>query len=62
MDTNSTTEILGDTPAEKLFAISDLDLDAVSGGITKTVDAASPNLFLACCTGKHFATATVTVR
>jgi hypothetical protein len=41
MDTNSTTEILGDTPAEKLFALSDLDLDAASGGITKTVDAAN---------------------
>jgi type VI secretion system secreted protein Hcp len=29
---------------------------------TKVVDQASPNLFLACATGKHFDTATVTVR
>ena len=42
--------------------LSDQQLDKVAGGITKTVDAASPNLFMACCTGKHFASATVTVR
>jgi type VI secretion system secreted protein Hcp len=29
---------------------------------TKVVDQASPNLFLACATGKHFDNATVTVR
>ncbi len=29
---------------------------------TKVVDAASPNLFIGCATGKHFGTATVTVR
>jgi len=29
---------------------------------TKTVDSASPNLFIACATGKHFDKATVTVR
>jgi type VI secretion system secreted protein Hcp len=29
---------------------------------TKVVDAASPNLFIACSTGKHFPKATVTVR
>ena len=29
---------------------------------TKVVDQASPNLFLACATGKHIPTATVTVR
>ena len=29
---------------------------------TKVVDQASPNLFIACATGKHFDTATVTVR
>jgi type VI secretion system secreted protein Hcp len=29
---------------------------------TKVVDTASPNLFLACATGKHFDKATVTVR
>jgi type VI secretion system secreted protein Hcp len=29
---------------------------------TKVVDGSSPNLFLACATGKHFDTATVTVR
>jgi type VI secretion system secreted protein Hcp len=29
---------------------------------TKTVDQSSPNLFLACATGKHFDTATLTVR
>ena len=29
---------------------------------TKVVDQASPNLFYACATGKHFDTATVTVR
>ena len=46
----------------KLAELSDKELDKVAGGITKTVDAASPNLFMACCTGKHFATATVTVR
>lgn len=30
--------------------------------VTKVVDASSPNLFLACATGKHFPNATVTVR
>ena len=29
---------------------------------TKVVDQASPNLFIACATGKHFDTATITVR
>jgi type VI secretion system secreted protein Hcp len=29
---------------------------------TKVVDQASPNLFIACATGKHFDTATLTVR
>ena len=29
---------------------------------TKTIDASSPNLFIACATGKHFPKATVTVR
>jgi type VI secretion system secreted protein Hcp len=29
---------------------------------TKTVDSSSPNLFIACATGKHFPKATVTVR
>lgn len=29
---------------------------------TKTIDKASPNLFIACCTGKHFDTAQITVR
>ena len=29
---------------------------------TKRVDIASPNLFIACCTGRHFAKATLTVR
>ena len=29
---------------------------------TKLVDKSSPNLFLACCSGKHFPLATVTVR
>ena len=29
---------------------------------TKVVDQSSPNLFIACATGKHFDTATVTVR
>jgi bacteriocin-like protein len=44
-----------------LVKLSDKELDSVTGG-TKTVDAASPNLFMGCCTGKHFANATVTVR
>ena len=30
--------------------------------VMKHVDKASPNLFLHCCTGKHFPTATLTVR
>ncbi len=36
-------------------ALSVEQLDAVSGGlhITKTIDKSSPNLFAACCTGKH---------
>ena len=29
---------------------------------TKLLDKSSPNLFQACCTGKHFDTATVTIR
>jgi len=32
-------------------------LDTVSGGdlhVTKATDKSSPNLFTACCTGKHF--------
>lgn len=29
---------------------------------TKLTDKSSPNLFIACCNGKHFPTATVTVR
>src|SRR5271165_4207226 len=29
---------------------------------TKATDKASPNLFIACCNGKHFPTATVTIR
>jgi type VI secretion system secreted protein Hcp len=29
---------------------------------TKLADKSSPNLFVACCNGKHFPTATVTVR
>ncbi len=29
---------------------------------TKQVDQSSPNLFIACCTGKHFPNATITVR
>lgn len=29
---------------------------------THNVDAASPNLLMACCTGKHFDTATITMR
>ncbi len=29
---------------------------------TKVTDSASPNLFLGCCTGKHFPTATLSVR
>jgi type VI protein secretion system component Hcp len=59
VDTNSTIEILREASAEQLSALSDLELDGVSGG---KVDAASPKLFTACCTGKHFANATVTVR
>jgi bacteriocin-like protein len=36
--------------------LSKEQLDAVSGGIhiTKVTDKSSPNLFVACCTGKHF--------
>jgi type VI secretion system secreted protein Hcp len=30
--------------------------------VTKVTDASSPNLFIACATGKHFPNATVTVR
>jgi type VI secretion system secreted protein Hcp len=30
--------------------------------ITKTVDKASPNLFIGCCTGKHYPMATITCR
>jgi type VI protein secretion system component Hcp len=44
-----------------LVELNDRELDSVTGG-TKTIDAASPNLFKGCCTGKHFANATVTVR
>jgi type VI protein secretion system component Hcp len=33
--------------------ISEAELDKVSGGM-KTVDAASPKLFTACCTGTHY--------
>jgi hypothetical protein len=44
-----------------LVKLSDRELDSVTGG-TKTVDAASPNLFMGCRTGKHFANAAVTVR
>jgi type VI protein secretion system component Hcp len=40
-----------------LVGLSDKELDSVTGG-----DSASPNLFTACCTGKHFDEATVTVR
>jgi type VI secretion system secreted protein Hcp len=29
---------------------------------TKVMDKASPNLFIGCCTGKHFTKATITVR
>jgi type VI protein secretion system component Hcp len=40
----------------KLVELSDKELDSVAGGeihITKTIDQASPVLFVACCTGKH---------
>lgn len=36
-------------------------LNGVSGG-GKKIDASSPLLFQACCTGKHFPTAKLTVR
>jgi type VI protein secretion system component Hcp len=42
----------------RLVELSEQQLDHVAGGdmhITKTVDKASPNLFLHCCTGKHIA-------
>jgi type VI protein secretion system component Hcp len=42
----------------RLVELSEQQLDNVAGGdihITKTVDKASPNLFLNCCTGKHIA-------
>jgi type VI protein secretion system component Hcp len=41
----------------ELVKLSDKELDSVDGGeihITKTIDQASPVLFVACCTGKHF--------
>jgi len=41
----------------ELVELSDKELDSVAGGeihITKTIDQASPVLFVACCTGKHF--------
>ena len=34
MDTNSTIEILREASAEQLSALSDLELDGVSGGTT----------------------------
>jgi len=36
----------------ELNELNDEQLDAVSGG-TKAVDKSSPNLFAACCNGKH---------
>jgi type VI protein secretion system component Hcp len=41
----------------KLVELSEKELDSVAGGeihFTKTIDRASPVLFVACCTGKHF--------
>lgn len=41
-----------------LVELNERQLDIVAGGdihFTKTTDQASPNLFLSCCTGKHFA-------
>jgi hypothetical protein len=57
MDTINTVEIWGDASAEKLSALSDLELDAVVGDSVTTIDAASPNLFKLCYMGKHFANA-----
>jgi type VI protein secretion system component Hcp len=42
----------------KLVELSEQQLDNVAGGdihITKTIDQASPNPFMNCCTGKHIA-------
>jgi type VI protein secretion system component Hcp len=41
----------------RLVELSDQQLDVVAGGnthVTKTIDQASPNLFVLCCNGKHF--------
>jgi type VI secretion system secreted protein Hcp len=37
-------------------------VDVQDMSISKTADTASPNLAMACCTGKHFPEATLTVR
>jgi type VI protein secretion system component Hcp len=44
--------------------LNDNELDSVAGGDSASpqLDSASPNLFSACCNGKHFDKATVTVR
>ena len=42
----------------RMVELSEQQLNHVAGGdihITKTVDQASPNLFVHCCTGKHIA-------
>jgi type VI protein secretion system component Hcp len=39
-------------PAKRV-ELSDRQLDNVAGGMTKTVDAASPTLFQLCSQGKH---------
>jgi type VI protein secretion system component Hcp len=55
-----------------MFTIADLHqeeelsserMSQVAGGTDNkpVVDASTPNLFLACCNGKHFAEATITL-
>ena len=43
----------------RLVELSEQQLDHAAGGVhfTKSVDQASPNLFVGCCTGKHIPSA-----
>ena len=52
---NVTARIVSVPPAE----LTVVELDMLAGGVAKRTDAASPSLFLKCCTGTHIPTATL---
>jgi type VI protein secretion system component Hcp len=56
MRTDKKTDTTSQTKPAVVEQLAESDLEKVCGGVTvtKLMDKSSPNLFLACCSGKHF--------